>query len=99
MAEDGDIESALIPSLYKPSALLPIAQLKDQLLYTIETYPVTIVVGETGSGNFSRSMLNEILVLTLFRQDNTNTKISSRRRLVQQRPADSHHPASADSMY
>ncbi|CAN9156793.1 unnamed protein product [Alternaria alternata] len=50
MAEDGDIESALIPSLYKPSALLPIAQLKDQLLYTIETYPVTIVVGETGSG-------------------------------------------------
>lgn len=41
---------ALIPELYKPAALLPIAQLKDALLYTIETYPVTIVVGETGSG-------------------------------------------------
>jgi len=50
MAEDEEVESALIPSLYKPPALLPIAQLKDQLLYTIETYPVTIVVGETGSG-------------------------------------------------
>ncbi|KAI4689919.1 uncharacterized protein J4E84_004100 [Alternaria hordeiaustralica] len=50
MAEDEEVESALIPNLYKPPALLPIAQLKDQLLYTIETYPVTIVVGETGSG-------------------------------------------------
>ncbi|KAI4623041.1 uncharacterized protein J4E87_006134 [Alternaria ethzedia] len=50
MAEDEETESALIPSLYKPPALLPIAQLKDQLLYTIDTYPVTIVVGETGSG-------------------------------------------------
>jgi hypothetical protein len=53
MADDGEVESALIPSLYKPPALLPIAQLKDQLLYTIETYPVTIVVGETGSGRYS----------------------------------------------
>ena len=50
MAEEEDVDSALIPSLYKPPALLPIAQLKDQLLYTIETYPVTVVVGETGSG-------------------------------------------------
>lgn len=50
MADDEDVETALIPSLHKPPALLPIAQLKDQLLYTIETYPVTIVVGETGSG-------------------------------------------------
>jgi HrpA-like RNA helicase len=53
MADDEEVESALIPSLYKPPALLPIAQLKDQLLYTIETYPVTIVVGETGSGKYS----------------------------------------------
>lgn len=45
-----DIETPLIPDLYKPPALLPIAQLKDQLLYTIETHPVTIVVGATGSG-------------------------------------------------
>jgi ATP-dependent RNA helicase DDX35 len=48
--EDEDFSTALIPDLYKPPALLPIAQLKDQLLYTIETYPVTIVVGATGSG-------------------------------------------------
>lgn len=48
--EEEDFSSALIPDLYKPPALLPIAQIKDQLLYTIETYPVTIVVGATGSG-------------------------------------------------
>ena len=56
MAEDEETESALIPSLYKPPALLPIAQLKDQLLYTIDTYPVTIVVGETGSGKLPDSL-------------------------------------------
>lgn len=50
MTDEEDVDTVLIPSLYKPPALLPIAQLKEQLLYTIETYPVTIVVGETGSG-------------------------------------------------
>jgi ATP-dependent RNA helicase DDX35 len=50
MADEEDTEAPIIPDLYKPPALLPIAQLKDQLLYTIETYPVTIVVGQTGSG-------------------------------------------------
>lgn len=50
MADDEDAEAHIIPDLYKPPALLPIAQLKDQLLYTIETFPVTIVVGATGSG-------------------------------------------------
>jgi ATP-dependent RNA helicase DDX35 len=50
MADGEESELALIPELYKPPALLPIAQLKDSLLYTIETYPVTIIVGETGSG-------------------------------------------------
>jgi ATP-dependent RNA helicase DDX35 len=50
MAEDEEFDTARIPDLYKPPALLPIAQLKDQLLYTIETHPITIVVGETGSG-------------------------------------------------
>ena len=50
MAEDEALEPALIPDLYRPPALLPVAQLKEQLLYTIETYPITIVVGETGSG-------------------------------------------------
>lgn len=48
--EDEDVSTAIIPDLYKPPALLPIAQLKDQILYTIETYPVTLVVGATGSG-------------------------------------------------
>lgn len=48
--EEEDFSLNLIEELYKPPALLPIAQLKDQLLYTIETFPVTIVVGETGSG-------------------------------------------------
>ena len=51
--EEEDLSTLVIPDLYKPPALLPIAQLKDQLLYTIETYPVTIVVGETGSGTNS----------------------------------------------
>lgn len=50
MAKDEDAESHIIPDLYKPAALLPIAQLREQILYTVETYPVTIVVGATGSG-------------------------------------------------
>lgn len=50
MAEEEEYGGFNIPELYKPPALLPIAQLKDQLLYTIETHPVTIIVGETGSG-------------------------------------------------
>jgi ATP-dependent RNA helicase DDX35 len=50
MAEEEDFEATIIPELYKPAALLPIAQLKDSLLYTIENYQVTIIVGETGSG-------------------------------------------------
>ncbi|KAF2027667.1 P-loop containing nucleoside triphosphate hydrolase protein [Setomelanomma holmii] len=50
MADEEDADLPIILDLYKPPALLPIAQLRHQLLYTIETYPVTIVVGETGSG-------------------------------------------------
>ncbi|KAF2855777.1 ATP dependent RNA helicase-like protein [Plenodomus tracheiphilus IPT5] len=50
MADEEDAEAPIIQELYKPPALLPIAQLRDQLLYTIETHPVTIVVGATGSG-------------------------------------------------
>lgn len=53
MTDEEDVDTALIPSLYKPPALLPIAQIGEQLLYAIETYPVTIVVGETGSGMWS----------------------------------------------
>jgi len=39
-----------IPALHKPSALLPIAKYRTALLYTIETYPFTILIGQTGSG-------------------------------------------------
>ncbi|KAK0941398.1 hypothetical protein LTR29_007085 [Friedmanniomyces endolithicus] len=39
-----------IPALHTPSALLPIARHRDALLYTIETHPVTILIGPTGSG-------------------------------------------------
>ncbi|KAF2754512.1 ATP dependent RNA helicase [Pseudovirgaria hyperparasitica] len=45
-----EIGSSFIPALFKPSALLPIAQHRDVLLYLIETFPVTVVVGHTGSG-------------------------------------------------
>ncbi|MCJ1283936.1 hypothetical protein MMC26_003267 [Xylographa opegraphella] len=45
-----DISSSFIPSLHKPSALLPIARHRQNLLYLVETFQVTIVVGQTGSG-------------------------------------------------
>ncbi|KAL8787010.1 MAG: hypothetical protein Q9213_002446 [Squamulea squamosa] len=47
---DADIGNAFIPSLYKSASLLPIARHRQSLLYLIEKHPVTIVVGETGSG-------------------------------------------------
>jgi ATP-dependent RNA helicase DDX35 len=47
---DFDLDSAFVPALYKPPELLPIAQHRDAILYLVETYPVLIVVGETGSG-------------------------------------------------
>ncbi|PTB73237.1 helicase [Trichoderma longibrachiatum ATCC 18648] len=49
MAEN-DLDSSFIPALHKPSALLPITKHRESLLYVIETYPVTIVIGQTGSG-------------------------------------------------
>ncbi len=45
-----DLEASFIPALHKPAALLPIAKHRESLLYLIETHPVTIVVGQTGSG-------------------------------------------------
>ncbi|KAK4458748.1 P-loop containing nucleoside triphosphate hydrolase protein [Cladorrhinum samala] len=45
-----DLGVAFIPALHKPAALLPIARHRESLLYLIETSPVTIVVGQTGSG-------------------------------------------------
>lgn len=47
---DFDLGASFIPALYKPAALLPIAKHREALLYLIETSPVTIVVGQTGSG-------------------------------------------------
>jgi ATP-dependent RNA helicase DDX35 len=47
---DEAIGSSFIPALFKPAALLPVAQHRDRLLYLVETFPVTIVVGHTGSG-------------------------------------------------
>ena len=45
-----DLSSGFIPSLHKPSSLLPIARHQRNLMFLIETFPVTIVVGQTGSG-------------------------------------------------
>ena len=45
-----ELDLSFIPSLYKPSSLLPIARHRKSLLYTVEKYPVTIVIGQTGSG-------------------------------------------------
>lgn len=39
-----------LPSLYRPSIILPISRHRNALLYLIENHPVTIVVGQTGSG-------------------------------------------------
>ncbi|KAL8645502.1 MAG: hypothetical protein Q9226_007275 [Calogaya cf. arnoldii] len=50
MAMDQDVANAFIPSLYKSASLLPIARHRQSLLYLIEEIPVTIVIGETGSG-------------------------------------------------
>ncbi len=47
---DADVGSAFIPTLYKPTSLLPIARHRDTILYLVESFPVTIVVGQTGSG-------------------------------------------------
>ncbi|EGS23564.1 ATP-dependent helicase-like protein [Thermochaetoides thermophila DSM 1495] len=47
---DSEVGGAFIPALYKPAALLPIAKHRESLLYLVETNPVTIVVGQTGSG-------------------------------------------------
>lgn len=47
---DFEISQNFIPALHKPSSLLPIARHRKSLLYLIETFPVVIVVGMTGSG-------------------------------------------------
>ena len=45
-----ELNDSFIPSLFKPSSLLPIAKYHKELLYTVEKFPVTVVIGQTGSG-------------------------------------------------
>ena len=45
---DFDVLASFIPSLHKPSSLLPIARHRQSLLYLVESVPITIVVGQTG---------------------------------------------------
>ena len=49
---DGDEEDfvAAAPGFYKASTTLPIVAHKRALVYAVTTFPVTILVGETGSG-------------------------------------------------
>ena len=47
---EAELATSFIPSLYKPTELLPIAKHRESLLYTIETHAVTIVAGQTGCG-------------------------------------------------
>ncbi|PTB40036.1 uncharacterized protein TrAFT101_004921 [Trichoderma asperellum] len=47
---DLDLDSSFIPALHKPPSLLPIAKYRESLLYVVEKFPVTIVIGQTGSG-------------------------------------------------
>ena len=54
--DEEEFSTSLISSLYKPPALLPIAQLKESLLYTIETYPVTIIVSKQVEAGLSHSV-------------------------------------------
>lgn len=62
MAEVDDPGAPLIPELYKPPALLPIAQLKASLLYAIETFPVTIIVSACGinAGHLPRPLTDSV---------------------------------------
>ncbi|KAI9728697.1 MAG: hypothetical protein M1828_002803 [Chrysothrix sp. TS-e1954] len=48
--DENEGDASIVPSLYKPSALLPIARYRQDLLYTIQKWPVTILIGQTGSG-------------------------------------------------
>lgn len=44
------IGDSFIAALHKPSALLPIARYRDNILYLVEKAPILIVIGQTGSG-------------------------------------------------
>ncbi|KAH7116146.1 P-loop containing nucleoside triphosphate hydrolase protein [Dendryphion nanum] len=80
MADEEELETNLIADLYKPPELLPIAQVKDALLYTIETYPVTIVVGETGSGKTTQ--IPKFLYQAGWTADGTTIAVTQPRRIA-----------------
>ncbi|KAF2473754.1 P-loop containing nucleoside triphosphate hydrolase protein [Lindgomyces ingoldianus] len=81
MADEEDaLETPLNAALYKPPTLLPIARLKDVLLYTIETYPLTIIVGETGSGKTTQ--IPQFLYKSGWTADGTSIAITQPRRVA-----------------
>ncbi|KAJ4301358.1 hypothetical protein N0V90_003450 [Kalmusia sp. IMI 367209] len=83
MADVGDEEelgTPLIAELYKPPALLPIAQLEDPLLYAIETHPVTIIVGETGSGKTTQ--IPQFLYKAGWTNDGSQIAVTQPRRIA-----------------
>lgn len=47
---DEEVDTPLVASSFKPSSLLPIAKYERQLIYAVETNPVTVLIGHTGSG-------------------------------------------------
>jgi hypothetical protein len=75
MAEEEALDTPLIAELYKPPALLPIAQFKDSLLYTIETYPVTIMASHPNH-------IRQIQQLTKSVQRSAKQEVERRRRFL-----------------
>jgi ATP-dependent RNA helicase DDX35 len=47
---DFDLAASFIAALHKPPSLLPIAKHRESLLYAVEEFPITIVIGQTGCG-------------------------------------------------
>lgn len=45
-----DLAASFLPSLFKPTELLPIARHKESIVYSVETHSIVIIVGQTGSG-------------------------------------------------
>ncbi|KAF2645877.1 P-loop containing nucleoside triphosphate hydrolase protein [Massarina eburnea CBS 473.64] len=80
MAEEDEESTPLLSELYKPPALLPIARLKDQLLYAIETHPVTIIVGETGSGKTTQ--IPQFLYHSGWTNDGSQIAVTQPRRIA-----------------
>jgi len=72
--------NAIIGAAYKPSSLLPIAPHRQSLLYLIEKYPITIVVGHTGSGKTTQ--LPQFLYQAGWAADGTTIAVTQPRRVA-----------------